>query len=367
MAEKIRVGIVGATVTPGGSGWGANAHVPALQALPGLELKAVCTAHEDTAKASAEKFGADLAFHDMDQMVSHPDVDLITVVVRVPWHLELVMKALRAGKPVCCEWPLAANLAEAMQMADCAREQGVVTAVGLQAQSNPAVMYARDMLANDELGEILAVNLSVMAQAVTERGDGRIWQGIRSNGANPMTIPGGHSIDALCYLLGEFSEVTARVTTRITNWKHAVTGEDFAVDAPDTVSAAGLLKSGAEVAYQLASVPHSPSGTRMEIYGRNGTLVLTSTSVNVGASQLHLAKGSGKLAAIEPPQSYTLIPKDMAAGPGRNVAQAYARLSKAMHGDGAGPPDFDHAVVRHRLIEAMERSSSEGKVIKLSS
>ena len=43
MTDKIRVGIVGATVTQGGSGWGANAHVPALKALPGYELKAVCT------------------------------------------------------------------------------------------------------------------------------------------------------------------------------------------------------------------------------------------------------------------------------------------------------------------------------------
>ncbi len=51
MAAKIRVGIVGATVTPGGSGWGANAHVPALKALSAYELKAVCTAHPETASA----------------------------------------------------------------------------------------------------------------------------------------------------------------------------------------------------------------------------------------------------------------------------------------------------------------------------
>ena len=96
MADKIRVGIVGATVTPGGSGWGANAHVPALQALSGYELKAVCTAHEETARASAEKFGAELAFHHMNEMVSHPDVDLIAVVVRVPLHKQLVMAAIDA-------------------------------------------------------------------------------------------------------------------------------------------------------------------------------------------------------------------------------------------------------------------------------
>ena len=97
MTDKIRVGIVGATVTQGGSGWGANAHVPALHALPNYKLKAVCTAHKDTAKVSAEKFGADLAFHDMGEMVGHPDVDLVTVVVRVPWHKDLVMQAIDAN------------------------------------------------------------------------------------------------------------------------------------------------------------------------------------------------------------------------------------------------------------------------------
>ncbi len=256
MADKIRVGIVGATVTPGGSGWGANAHVPALHALPNYELKAVCTAHEETARASAEKFGADLAFHDMGEMVAHPDVDLIAVVVRVPLHKQLVMAATEANKSVCCEWPLGANVAEATEMANSSKTNGVATLVGLQAQSDPAVMYARDLVEGGEIGDIVTVNLSVIVNAIPERGDGRIWQGIRTNGANPMTIPGGHAIDALCYIVGEFAEISARVTTRIDMWKHAVTGEDFPVDAPDTVTAAGLLTNGAEAAYQVASVPY---------------------------------------------------------------------------------------------------------------
>lgn len=365
MAERIRVGIVGATVTPGGSGWGANAHVPALQALPDFELKAVCTAHEETARASAEKFGADLAFHDIGEMLVHPDVDLVAVVVRVPLHKQLVMAALQANKPVCCEWPLGADLADATVMADAAKTAGVQTLVGLQAQSDPAVMYARDLIANGDIGDIVTVNLSVMVGAITERGDGRIWQGRRVNGANPMTIPGGHAIDALCYILGEFAEVSARVTTRIPMWKHAVTGADYPVDAPDTVSATGVLKSGVEVAYQVASVPFNASGIRLEIYGRKGTLVLTSESVNIGPSQLFLAIGNSKLAEAKPPASYTLIPSDMAAGPGRNVGQAYARFAKTMQSGTAVTPDFNDAVQRHRLIDAMERSHREAKVIKL--
>src|SRR5579871_4236179 len=110
MNDKIRVGIVGATVTQGGSGWGEHAHEPALNALPEYELKAVCTAHEETAKASASKFGAELAFWNFEHMLARDDIDLVAVVVRVPGHHALVMQALEAGKSVFCEWPLGATV-----------------------------------------------------------------------------------------------------------------------------------------------------------------------------------------------------------------------------------------------------------------
>jgi predicted dehydrogenase len=146
MTDKMRVGIVGATVTQGGSGWGTNAHVPALKALRHYELKAVCTSHEDTAKASAAKFGAERAFHRFGDMAADPDVDLLVVCVRVPGHRDLVMAGLQAGKAVLCEWPLGANLAEAEEMAGLARRRSVKTIVGLQARSDPTILYARDLV-----------------------------------------------------------------------------------------------------------------------------------------------------------------------------------------------------------------------------
>src|SRR5262249_58838802 len=102
MPDKIRVGIVGATVTQGGSGWGQNAHVPALKGLPDYELKAVCTAHEVTAKASAAAFGAERAFYRFGDMAAHPEIDLIAVCVRVPGHHDLVMAGLPAATPRVC-------------------------------------------------------------------------------------------------------------------------------------------------------------------------------------------------------------------------------------------------------------------------
>src|SRR5881275_2224781 len=169
MADKIRVGIVGATVTQGGSGWGANAHVPALKALPGYELKAVCTSHEDTAKASAAAFGAERGFHRFSDMAAHPEVDLIVVCVRVPGHRELVLAGLQAGKPVFCEWPLGANLAEAEEMAGLARRRSLKTIVGLQARSDPTILYARDLIKEGHIGEVLTANLNTVAQAQLQR------------------------------------------------------------------------------------------------------------------------------------------------------------------------------------------------------
>src|SRR6266480_4872592 len=188
MAEKIRVGIVGATITQGGSGWGASAHVSALKALPNYELKAVCTANEATAEAAKRMFNTELAFHDMKDMAAHPDIDLIAVVVRVPGHAALVEAAENAGKDVFCEWPLAANLAEAQQLNNLARQKGVRTLVGLQGRSDPTLLYARELIQQGYVGEILTANLRQFVGNQIEQGPGRSWQGRRSAGANTLTI-----------------------------------------------------------------------------------------------------------------------------------------------------------------------------------
>jgi predicted dehydrogenase len=365
MADKIRVGIVGATVTQGGSGWGANAHVPALKALPQYELKAVCTAHEDTARASAAAFGAERAFHRFEDMAADPEVDLIVVCVRVPGHRDLVMAGLQAGKAVLCEWPLGANLVQAEEMAALARQRSLPTIVGLQARSDPTVLYARDLVREGYIGEVLAANLTTVTQAQLQRGPGRIWQGVRANGANTMTITGGHAIDALCAVLGEFAEISARVTTRIPEWR-TLEGTPVPVDAPDSITAVGRLGSGAEVSIGVAAVPSNPGGNRLEIYGREGALVIRADgSLNIGPSQLHAGRGKEPLAPIPVPATYRVAPDGTPVGPPYNVAQAYARAADALRGAGTFDVDFALAVQRHALIDAIERSSATGRSVKL--
>jgi predicted dehydrogenase len=365
MTNKIRVGIVGATVTQGGSGWGQNAHVPALKALPGYELKAVCTAHEDTAKASAAAFGAERAFHRFSDMAADPEIDLIVVCVRVPGHRELVMAGLQAGKAVLCEWPLGRTLAEAEEMAGLARQRSLKTIIGLQARSDPAILFAGDLVQQGHIGDVLTAHLNTAVPAVLQRGPGRIWQGVRANGANTLTIAGGHAIDALCAVLGEFAEISARVSTRIPEWR-TLEGKPVPVDAPDSINVVGRMVNGAEVSVNVAAVPSNPGGNRMEIYGREGALVVRADgSFNTGPSQVHAGKGKEPVASMPIPAKYRIAPDGTPSGPPYNVAQAYARAAEALRGDGSFDVDFHLAVRRHKLIDAIERSSASGRSVKV--
>jgi predicted dehydrogenase len=371
MSDKIRVGIVGATVTQGGSGWGAHAHVPALHALPEYELKAVCTAHQETAEASAKEFGAELAFHSIDDMVASPEIDLVAVSVRVPWHYDLVMKSLQAGKPTFCEWPLGRTLEEAETMAALARDRSLRTIVGLQAESDAGIMYARDLVQQGHIGEVVGAQMTVISRAITERGEGRIWQADRRNGANTLTISAGHAIDALCFVLGEFTEVSARLATTIREWHNTDTGQAVPVDAPDWISVTGVLEGGAQASFQAGTVPYNPSGYRFDIYGRDGTLLITGgasaerSSPNLGPNVVYGARGSGSMEEMEPPERYKLVPEGTPSGQPRNVAQEYVRYADAFRAGEPYSPDFDHALKRHKLIDAIERSAAEGKSVRL--
>src|SRR5215469_420079 len=125
---KIRVGIVGANPSRGVS---SIAHIPALRALPELENAALCTTRQDSAEAAARHYGVPLAFSDAAKLAEHPDVDLVTVSVKVPDHYLPVMTAIEAGKHVYCEWSFCRNTDEAVLMSDATRRTGDIYGLGL--------------------------------------------------------------------------------------------------------------------------------------------------------------------------------------------------------------------------------------------
>src|SRR6202008_3912324 len=163
MAEKIRLGLIGASVT---GTWSSRSHLPAVQASSDVELTAVCTTKADSAEAARRAYGARLAFDDYRKMVASPEIDAIAVVVRVPSHYAPTKAALEAGKHVYCEWPLGRTTAEAVELAALAKTNGLVTVVGLQARANPALICMKELVEAGFVGEIMAVHVSLMREGV---------------------------------------------------------------------------------------------------------------------------------------------------------------------------------------------------------
>jgi len=359
-SSKIRVGIVG--LSPN-RGFASIAHVPALRALPDFEIAAVCTTRQESAEATAKHFGIPLAFSDPAQLARHPDIDLVAVTVKVPDHLPPVLAAIDAGKHVFCEWPLGRNTDEAQTMLDAAERKGVRHAVGLQGQWSPTVAYVRDLVASGYVGRVLTASLLGCAPNWGAALD-RSYQADFANGANLMTITGGHQIDALCHILGEFREVSAFAVSQRDRIATEDAGE-VPLTAPDQLAVSGILKSGAVVAFQISGGMTRGTEFLFEIHGSDGDLVLASTtggSMQRQELSLHGAQGKGiKLAELPIPAKYRYVPAATPVNSPYNVAQLYAKLGDSIRNGTPASPGFDAAVRRHKLIDAIVAASRSGQ------
>src|SRR5947199_3474453 len=331
MADKVRLGLIGASVS---GTWSSRSHLPAVRASADVELTAVCTTRADSAEAARQAYGARLAFDDWRKMVASPEIDAVAVVVRVPSHYEPTKAALEAGKHVYCEWPLGRTTAEAEELAALAEKRGLVTAVGLQARVNPAVMYMREQVASGSIGEIMAVHVSMIRDGVLTRPSHRTWQRDAALGANTLTIANGHTIDAMRFVTGDFTRLSAVVATQAKQWLD--TGSDTWLDvtAPDNIMISGWLRNGAVVSSHVGAIPFAGSGYRMEVYGRDGTLVASGEdSPQLSAVVLHGAKGNDTLKPMPVPQRFTFASSETPSGEPLNVGQMYSLFTRAIRSD----------------------------------
>src|SRR2546430_15143618 len=184
MADRIRLGLTGASVR---GTWSARSHLPAVRASSDVDLTAVCTARADSAEAARQAWGARSAFDDYRKMIASPEIDAVAVVVRVPSHYAPTKAALEAGKHVYCEWPLGRTTAEAAELSALAKANGLVTAIGLQARVNPALMHMQELIEAGFVGDIMAVHVSMIRDGVLNRASHRTWPRDPELGAHTLT------------------------------------------------------------------------------------------------------------------------------------------------------------------------------------
>lgn len=357
---NIGVGIIGASPE---RGWAVDAHIPALQAVKGAELVALSTSRRESAEAAAGQFGVSQAFDNPQALASCPDVDLAVITVKVPYHFELVKAAVDGGKAIYCEWPLGNGLKEAEELAALAKAKGLYNAVGLQARSAPVIRYAKALVAEGYVGEVLSS--SIVADAINWGADVLACYSYlldHKNGASMLTIPFGHTMDAFCWVLGEFSHLNATMATRRQQIPVVETGEILTSTVADQIALSGTLQNGAVASIHFRGGLSRGTHFLWEINGTEGDLVIAADGGHIQMLPLSIkgARGSGSLEPLDfpPMYSYNLNLED---GPAASVARAYSTLVEDWKSGKQTLPSFEEAVIRHRMLEAIERAAQTGE------
>ncbi|KAF2033944.1 NAD(P)-binding protein [Setomelanomma holmii] len=335
--------------------------------LIGLSAKGQITALQNSSKASAEAAAKeykleDVATHDSPSDIAlDANVDIVAVSVNVPEHYDLIKPALQAGKDVFSEWPLARNLSEAEELVQLAKTKGVRTMVGLQARQNPSILKAKEIVASGKLGKVLGTTMyghgMIFGPTIQQ---GFLYALPIEAGANLVTIPFGHAVDALCYVLGEVKDISATLANHRPELE--LVGADgkptkkVQKTAHDYVNMIGKLANGGG----LVDVMYAPALSRTgrdfywEINGTDATLVLEGGKmgghVQMFQPKVKLAKDDG----IED------IEVEKAPDFSFNVGKAWDAWAGVGTDKGYSVTTFEDALLRHKMIDAIYRSAERG-------
>ena len=368
MRKHFRVGIVGLSSE---RGWASTAHIPALRALTdAYEIAGVANTSLASAKSAAAAYDIPQAFESVAELIASPDIDVVIVTVKVPYHREVVTAALESGKAVYCEWPLGNGLAEAIELARLANEKNVRTVVGTQAIASPEVELVRKLVADGYVGDVLS---STYIGAGFTWGDevtlGDVYAMDSRNGATLLSIIGGHAIAAVQSVLGPIDEVGAVLSQRRQTVRIVDTGDVIPMRTHDQVMFNAVLQSGAPLSLQLrGGLPHG-TGLLWEINGTEGDLRISAKFdpvpvINISPLRVEAArKDQVGFTELEVPNLYEFGLEDAVAA--RNVSGIYRLLAEDLRHGTRTAPDFNDAVALHKVVDAIERSDQTGRRVRI--
>lgn len=202
MGEKLGIGIIGS------GGIAQGCHMPGYVKLADqCALVAVADANPEAAKEAADKFQVPKIYGDWTELIADPEIHAVSVCTPNYAHLEPTLAALRAGKHVLCEKPLARTGDEARQMVRAAQDTGNILQVGLQWRFHPTAQYLRRYIDAGRMGEVYYAR----AQALRRRGipGWGVFIDKEKQGGGPLVDIGVHILDLTLSLMNYPRPVSA--------------------------------------------------------------------------------------------------------------------------------------------------------------
>jgi predicted dehydrogenase len=323
-------------------------HWPVLQALGqggGLDVVAVAEADADRQDQVRGLIPGAAVYTDYQDLLRAEEVEAVVISLPTHLHAEAAVAALRGGKHVYLEKPIATSVAEAQPILDAWRQAEVVGRVGFNYRLNPLYRRLKQRIGAGAIGQVLAVRTSFCtpARAVPS------WRQARASGGGVLLDLASHHIDQIRFLFdAEVADVSATV--------RSIQSE------ADTALLTLRLSSGVEVQSLFSSTALDED--RWEIIGQRGKLALDRyrsldvEMIPAGGEFSMALRLRNRLAALG--QLPYVLAKRRAAGHEPSFLLSMASFLGAVRGEPTAGADLNDGLRSLAVIEAAEQSAAGG-------
>jgi len=249
----------------------------------GAKVVAIASRNRDRAEVIAKEFGIEHVAADWQELVTHPDVDLVSIVTPPSTHMEIALAALDQRKAVLCEKPMALNAAEAGRMVETAKAAGVLALIDHELRFLNSRRVMRGMLQTGAIGSVRHCNYVFRSdyRGIADRAWD--WWSDETMGGGALGAIGSHIVDSFRWVMStEVTEVLGMLTTHIKQRPDKSNGGMREVTTDDEAKLLFRFSDGphTEGATGAASISVLESGkyeNRLEIYGTKGALMVEET------------------------------------------------------------------------------------------
>ncbi len=261
MKDKLRLGVIGA-------GSFGNTHLDGISKVYNAEAVAICDVEREKAEALAKKFHIESVYTDYRELLKREDIDAVTLPLPDQVHKEITIAALRAGKHVLCEKPMALDLEECKEMVRVAKETGMQLMVGQIGRYTPGFLEAKRLLDEGAIGELFMIESEYAHDYSAIGGQG----GWRVTPEREPVIGGGcHAVDLVRMIAGNPSEVFAYANNKsLVGWP--IHDCSMAImKLPNNVIGKVMTSTGCKRQYTMRSA----------LYGTKGTIIFDNTTPTI--------------------------------------------------------------------------------------
>lgn len=294
--------------------------------LPEIDLVAVATRSEESGLQAERDFGFTRHTTEYRRLLEAEDIDLVVVASPPDLHEPMVTDALRAGKAVLVDKPLAHVLHSAVQIVAEADRLGKDAGLIFEFRYAPAMQMAHDLIHGGELGRIYAFRGVYLRSSYIDPAKPLRWKGVRSiSGGGSLNDTAPHVIDLICWLLGPIHRLTAQAMTFIPE-RPGEGGKLTRVETDDHVLIQAELPGGGMGTIESGRlITGAVNDLTIEVYGELGSLRWNLMEPNY----LHVA-GAGR----------------------QDEASAWRRIPTVQRYPGAAIPPWDAPVGMFRFYVA---------------